>query len=255
MAATMPTTLTKRLPIESSRKAALVAGVFYLITFIASIPALFLLSPLLNNADYVVSSGADTRVIFGGFLELVTALAGIGTAVALYPVIKRQNEAFALGFVANRTFEAAVIVIGVVCILAVVSLRQDGGAAGTDAASMIAVGQALVSVREGTFLVGVAFVGCLNAVLLGYPLYRSRLVPRLIPAMGLIGAPLLLSAAIGMMFDLHEYGSAWSVIGTVPIFLWELSLGLWLVFKGFKPSRALAPDSQDQRMVPAYTTA
>lgn len=117
-----------------TRKTALVAGAFYLITFITSIPAVFLLSPVLNNPEYIVSSGADTHVLWGCFLDLLNAFGCIGTAVALFPVVKWQNEAFALGFVTARMLEAAIILIGVVSLLAVVTLRQDhAGAAGADA--------------------------------------------------------------------------------------------------------------------------
>ena len=204
---------------DSWRRLALTAGVFYLITFISSIPAVFLLDPVLSNPNYIISGGADTQVLFGAFLDLVNAFACIGTAVALYPVIRRQSEAASLGFVTTRIFEAAVIVIGVVSIMAVVNMRQSGGAAGTDTAAMVAVGQALVAVRDETFLLGPSLVPALNALLLGYVMYRSGLVPRVIPAVGLIGAPLLLASAIGRMFGLHSDVSVFAGIATLPIFL------------------------------------
>ena len=138
---------------ESMRRTALVAGVLYLVTFLSSIPAVVLLNPVLSDSNYIVSTGADTQVRWGAFLDLVNALACIGTAVALFSVVKRQHEGFALGFVTTRIFEAAVIVTGVVCILAVVALRQ-GGAGGADAAPLVVVGRSLVAVRNGTFLLG-----------------------------------------------------------------------------------------------------
>lgn len=222
---------------NSERRTALVAGLFYLITFVASIPAVFLLAPVLDNADYIVSAGADTRVIWGCFLDLVNALACIGTAVALFPVVKRQNEAVALGFVTSRMLEAAIILIGVVSLLAVVTLRQDlAGAPGTDTASLVTTGQALVAVRDWTFLLGPGLMPGINALLLGWLLYRSGLVPRVIPLMGLIGAPLLIASATATLFRGNDPVTVLAAIATVPIFLWELSLGLWLVVKGFKPS-------------------
>ena len=227
-------------PPDSWRKLAFAAGVLYLMTFVFSIPAVFLLDPVLSNPDYIVSAGADTQVRLGAVFDLVNALACIGTAVALFPVIKRQSEAASLGFVTTRIFEAAVIVIGVVSLLAVVAIRQAGGAAGTDAATQVAVGQALVAVRDQTFLLGPGVMPGLNAALLGYVLYRSRLVPRVIPALGLIGAPLFLSSAIATVLGFNEQVSLWSGIGLIPIFLWELSLGLWLTFKGFRPSAMVA---------------
>jgi len=191
---------------------------------------------VLNNPNYIVSAGADTQVIFGASLDLVNALAAIGTAVALFWVVKRQNESFALGFVTTRIFEGTTVVIGVVCILAVVTLRQTIGA-GTDAAALVAVGQALVAVRNWTFTIGPSLMPALNALLLGTIMYRSRLVPRLIPAAGLVGFPLQLSAAILTIFGINN--TIWQGIAVAPIFFWELALGLWMAIKGFNRSAPL----------------
>jgi hypothetical protein len=226
--------IKKRVPMSSVRRTALVGGAFYVLTFAASIPALFLLSPVLNNPNYIISAGSDTQVTFGAFLDLVTALTGIGTAVALFPVVRRQNESMALGFVTTRMFEAAVIVIGVMSILAVVTLRQPG-ATGAQAESLVTAGQSLVAVRDWTFLLGPNVMAGLNALLLGTLMYRSGLVPRVIPLTGLIGSPLLLAVTFATMFGLTEHGSAWWILAA-PIFCWELSLGVYLVVKGFKPS-------------------
>lgn len=234
MTTTVRTTAVKRTPMSSLRKTALVAGALYVITFAASIPALLLLSPVLSDPNYIVGPGADTQVLWACFLDVVNALACIGTAVALFPVVKRQSEALALGFVTTRLFEAAVIVIGVVSLLAVVTLRQ-AGAAGGDEASLVTAGQALVAVRDWTFLFGPNLMAALNALLLGTLMYRSGLVPRVIPLLGLIGAPLLLAVTIATLFGITEHGSPWW-IAVAPIFVWELSLGVWLVIKGFKPS-------------------
>ena len=222
---------------DSMRKTALVAGVLYLVTFLASIPAVFLMGPVLTNPDYIISAGADRQVILGAFLDVITALAGIGTAVALFSVVKRQHEGLAIGFVASRGFEAAVIGMGVVSVLAVVTLRQPG-ATGVEATSLVVTGQALVAVKDWTFMIGPGMAG-LNALLLGTLMYRSRLVPRAIPMLGLIGAPLYLSAQIATMFGFNDVTTAWSLIGLAPIFFWELSLGLWMTFKGFRPSAPL----------------
>jgi Domain of unknown function (DUF4386) len=237
MTPTVRTSAARRAPMDSTRKIALVAGTFYLITFVASIPALILLGPVLDNSDYIVSSGADTQVLWGCFLDMVNALACVGTAVTLFPVVKRQNEATALGFVTTRVLEAAIIMIGVVSLLSVVTLRQElGGATGADAATLVTTGQALVAVRDWTFLLGPSLMAALNALLLGSLMYRSGLVPRIIPTMGLIGAPLLLAATIATLFGYNEQISVWSGIATLPVAAWELSLGVYMVVKGFKPS-------------------
>lgn len=226
---------------DPTRRAALIAGVLYLLTFVSSIPAVFLLEPVLTNPEYIISATTDTQVLWGTLLDLVNAFACIGTAVALYSVIKRQNEGLALGFVTTRVMEAAIIVIGVASLLAVVTLRQEV-AGGADPASMVTVGHALVAVRDWTFLLGPGLMPALNAFLLGSLMYQSRLVPRVIPVMGLIGAPLLLSSSIGTMFGINQPVSVWTAIATAPIFLWELSLGLRMTFKGFDRSAPLIMD-------------
>ncbi len=235
----------------SVRRTALVAGVLYLITFLAGIPSAFLLEPVLSNPNYIVGDAADTQVLFGNLLDVINALACIGTAVALYPLIRRHHEGFALGFVTIRMAEAAVILIGTVSLLAVVTLRQEGPA-GADTASLVVVGRALVAVRDWTFLLGPSLMPAFSAMLLGYVMYRSGLVPRLIPTMGLIGAPLVAAFAAGLLFGVTERGSAWEAVAVAPIFFWELSLGLWMTFKGFKPDAPLAlRASAPQQSVPA----
>jgi len=159
------------------------------------------------------------------------ALAGVGTAVVLYPVVKRQNEAAALGFVGSRTLEGAAIVAGVVSLLSLVTLRQAGAGAGA-----LATGQALAASYNWFFLLGQSLMPVVNALLLGSLLYRSRLVPRILPLVGLIGAPILLASDIAVLFGLWDRISAPSGLLALPIALWEFSLGVYLIVKGFKPS-------------------
>ena len=190
---------------------------------------------MLNHRDWILSSGAHTGVLVGGFLEVIVALAGIGTAVTLYPVVKRQNEGVALGFVAARVLEAAMILTGVVSLLSLVTLRQDlGAAAGANAAALVTTGAAHVAVYNWTFLLSQSLMPGINALLLGSLLYRSRLVPRIIPVVGLIGAPLLICTVIATLFGGMKLGSP--ELAAVPVAAWELSLGVWLVVKGFRPS-------------------
>jgi len=226
-------TLKRDILMTSVRKAALVAGICYLVTFISSIPAYFLQEPLLTNPNYIISGGADTQVILGSFLDLVTAFAGIGTAVALFSVVRRQHEGFALGFVTTRVMEGAIIVVSTVALLTAVALRTDG-AMGAEATALTVMQGALVKVRDWTFLFGPGLMPVLNALLLGTLMYRSRLVPRIIPIVGLIGAPILFSSTIGTMFAINDTQSLWTGLATMPIFFWELSVGLWMTFKGFK---------------------
>lgn len=218
----------------SVRQTALVAGILYLVTFASAIPAVFLLAPVLNDPSYVTGPGADTQVRLGCLLDLVNAFACVGTAVALYSVVKREHEGLALGFVTSRMYEAAVIMIGVVCILAVTTLHEGG--VSTDAAPIVPVAYALVVVRNWTFLLGPSLAPAVNAALLGALLYRSRLVPRLIPTLGLVGAPLLLISTAATLLGINSPTSAYTAVATLPIFLWELSLGLWMTFRGFDSS-------------------
>jgi hypothetical protein len=238
MTTTLRATTMKRAPMDKMRKTALVAGVFYLITFI-SIPTVALYRPVLNQRDWIISSGGHTGVLVGGFLEVIVALAGIGTAITLYPVVKRQNEGAALGFVAARVLEAVMIFTGVVSLLSLVTLRQDlGAAAGANAASLVTTGAAHVAIYNWTFLLSQSLMPGINALLLGSLMYRSRLVPRIIPLMGLIGAPFLICTVIATLFGAMKLGSA--EFAAVPVAAWELSLGVWLIVKGFRPSPVTA---------------
>ena len=188
-----------------------------------------------NHGDWILSSGGHTAVLVGGFLEVIMALACIGTAVTLYPVLKRQNEGVALGFVAARVLEACMIFTGVVSLLSLVTLQQ-AGATGVNAAALATTGASHVAVYNWTFLLGQSLMPGINALLLGSLLYRSRLVPRIIPALGLIGAPILIIAVIATLFRGTVPPPSWAVLAALPVAAWELSLGLWLVAKGFKPS-------------------
>ncbi len=238
MAMTGQASATGRVAADPLRRTAMIAGGLYLLTFASSIPArFFFLDPVLSDPAYIVGPGADARVLVGGLLDMVNALACIGTAVVLFTVVKRQNETLALGFVASRLLEAAIISVGVMSLLAVVTLRQDlAGSAGADDASLVAVGSSLVAVYEWTFVFGPNVIAAVNALLLGTLLYRSGLVPRAIPTVGLVAGPLLLVSVTGVVFGTHDLSSGVHVIAAVPIFVWELSLGVWLVVKGFKPS-------------------
>ena len=239
MATTVHTPATKAaqgIPMDSTRKTALVAGVFYLITFV-SIPTLALYGPVKNHRDWILGSGGHTALLVGGFLEVIVALAGIGTAVTLYPVVKRQNEGFALGFVTARVLEAGMIFTGVVSLLSLVTLRQDlGGAAGANTAALVTTAASHVAVYNWTFLLSQSLMPAINALLLGTLMYRSRLVPRVIPVIGLIGAPLLLTADIATLFGGSVPPPSVAALAAVPVAAWELSLGIWLVVKGFRPS-------------------
>jgi hypothetical protein len=242
MTITAPATTApdRAVPADPTRNHARAAGIFYLLTFASSIPALILIGPILNDTGYVTSAGHDTRVLWGCLLDAVNALTAVGSAVAVYSVVKRRNGALALGFVTSRLIEAAVVLVGVVSLLAVVTMRQDFAGTGADAASLTVTANALVDVRNWTFLFGPGLMPVFNAVLFGTLLYRSRLVPRIIPTVGLIGAPLLFAAFIAVLFGGIEQVSSTAFFLTIPVAAWELSVGLWMTFKGFRPEAVAA---------------
>jgi hypothetical protein len=221
------------------QKIARVTGVLFVITYITSIPpVLFLYGPLLDDPRYIVGGGAaDNGASFGALLELLLIIANIGTAVVLYPVVKRVSEILALGFVAARVVERAFIAVGLLSVLTLVTLRQEAAAVGADAGSLVAVGQSLVAIHDWTFLLGPGFVvGVGNGLILGYLMYKSALVPRGMAILGLIAGPVLLARFVGILFGVFEPGSVLGGLMVVPEFLWELSLGIWLIVKGFNPS-------------------
>lgn len=215
---------------------------WFVITIVASIPALILYDPVLNDTGYILGAGADTRVQLGAFLEVITAIANIATAVVLFPILKRQSESIALGYVALRVLESTIIVVGLISLLAVVTLRQDlAGAAGSEPAVLDTVGRSLVAIHDGTFLLGPAFcAGFGNGLLLGYLMYRSGLVPRRMAMLGLIGGPLAFATATAVLFGAYEQTSGTNFIFTIPEIAWEASLAIYLIVKGFRPSPILS---------------
>jgi len=229
----------------SPRKIAIAAGVLYLITHITSIGAVVLYDPILNNASYIIGSGSDTQVVLGAFFDIILALAIVGTAVVLFPVVKRWNEGGALGDVGLRTLEAGIIAIGVVPLLVVVTLRQVvPGTAGTDPATLVATGNTLVAFYKWTFLLGPGLVCGANTVLMAYLMYRSRLVPRFIPVLGLVGGPLIFAYNAVKMFGINEQMPTWTAIAVIPVFAWEVTLAVWLITRGFKSSGIASESTQ-----------
>ncbi|MFL6099062.1 MAG: DUF4386 domain-containing protein [Actinomycetales bacterium] len=225
-----------------ARKVALAGGVLYLVTFAASIPQLKLFADLVNDpVAFINGAGSLTPVRVGLWLELVTAASTIGTAVALYPITRRVSRTAAIGYVTSRVVEGALIAVGVVALLAAITLRGElAGATGAQADALNVTGQALVSLRQWTFLVGPGVIPGINALFLGYVMYKSGLVPRLIPTVGLIGAPLILISATATIFGVWDQTSSLGALFAFPIAAWELSVGLWMTVKGFRPAAVAA---------------
>ena len=224
---------TKPPPIPAPhRRVALIAGTFYLLTFV-SIPTLALYRPV-KRADYVLGSGPDTSAIVGGVLEIIVAIAGIGTAVTLFPILKKRNEAAAMGLVAARIVESATIFLGVAFLLSIVTLRKDGAGAGA-----LPTSHALVALYDRIFLLGQSFIPAICDLLLGVLLYQTRLVPRGLCRIGIVGAPILVVGYLAVMFGGIDQHGALAGLSALPVAAFEFSLGVWLVVKGFDP-RAVA---------------
>lgn len=208
----------------STRKLALVTGILYLVTFVTSIPALAL------KVAYLDGDASITSLQWGVLLEILLAFACVGTAIAFYPIGRTYSPALALGFVSSRLLEASIIFTGAIAVIAVGSLRAATGDAGAEAA--------LIAVHDWAFLIGPGLLPAANALLFGTLLLRYRLVPRILPIIGLIGAPLLTASALGTLFGLFDQVSTLAAIAALPIALWEFGIGVWLIVKGVREPAA-----------------
>ena len=238
---TVPAQRGKTLYAPSTReqRTARIMGAWFLGTFVFPIPAFWFYNPLLNHASYVLGTGADTRVGIGAMLEVLLAVSGIATAVVIFPIVKRVNESVALGYIATRTMESVLIIIGVLSLMSVVGLRHDFGQGSSDS-SLVDVARSLLAVHNETALLGPQFcAGLGNGILLGYLMWRSRLLPRPMVMIGLIGGPLALLAGVGVLVGAWDIHAGLPVALTAPEALWEFSLSVWLLFRGFGPSPVL----------------
>ncbi len=218
------------------QKRARVFGVLYLITFITSIPALALYQPVLDHpVGYIFSAGHNNQIFFGALLELLLIIANIGTAVVIFPIVKRQSEDLALGYVTARIFECMFILVGIVAVLGIVTLQHHA-----PGATPGSVAFTLAAFKDWTFLLGPGWVvGWGNGLILGYLMYRSGLVPPRMAWLGLVGGPLIIVSGTAVMFGGNHPSSTLhglQGIATIPEFLWDLFLGLYCTFKGFNPS-------------------
>jgi hypothetical protein len=237
----------------SFRKTALAVGILFILTFVTSIGGVLAYGPVLSDPNYITGAGSDTRVFFGAFLELMLILTNIGCAVVLFPLLKRQNEGLSFGYVAARIVECTFILVGILSLLAIVTLRQTATAA--DAGSIVTIGKTLHVIHDWTFLLGPGLTdGIGTGMILGYLMYRSGLVSSRMALLGLVGGTLLAASGVAVLLGVIPKGSAAQGILTVPEIIWELFLGLWLTFKGFKAVSAAAPDRENET-TPAYAAA
>ena len=234
---TVHTPAATRPPMDPMRTRSLAAGILYLITFV-SIPTLALYKPVKDQVgDFVLGAGSDTGVMWAALSEVVVGLAGIGTAIVLFPVLKRQSETPALGFLAARIVEATLIFVGVISVLSIVTLRNDvAGTAGADPASLVTIAQTHLATYNWTFLLSQSLMPVFCDLFLGYLLYRSGLVPRILPIIALVGAPLLLASDVAVFFGAYDEVGPVALLAALPVAVFEFSLGVYFIVKGFKPS-------------------
>ncbi|MCB0655386.1 MAG: DUF4386 domain-containing protein [Saprospiraceae bacterium] len=212
------------------RKTAFWAGLFYVLTFV-SIPTLFLYLPL-HDPNYLLSAANDNQVVLGGILEIVVALCGIVTSIILFSVLKHQNESLAIGLIASRIVEAGTMFAGVAFLLGASSLHQQGADA-----SSTPIAQTLVAMYDRIFVLGQGFMPGINDILLGLLLYQSRLVPRGLALLGIVGAFPLFAGYIATMFGIIERTSPLAGASAVMVAIFEFSLGIYLLVKGLKKSK------------------
>lgn len=223
----------------STKTASKIVGVLFILAAVTSIiGGLILYKPILNDPDYLIQGSAHANeVVLGAVMELILVVSAVGTATTMFPILRKFNEAIALWHVCFRFLEAVVITVGVISVLSLLTLSQDYVAVGApDIASYQVSGKLLKAVHDYTFLLGPNFFLGINTMMYSYIFYKSRLVPRFIPMLGLTGSGLIILAALLEMFGVIDQISAWGAILALPIFANEMTLAVWLIMKGFNVS-------------------
>jgi hypothetical protein len=235
----MPATAVEQSP--EQRRRARTAGWLMALTFLTSIPAaLILYEPVLNDADYILGGGEDARITAGAFLEILLMIGNVGTAVVMFPILRRYSETLALSYVASRTIEATIIGIGAISLLSIVTLRDDLAAdIGGDEASLDIAGQTLVAIHDWTFLFGPGFCVGVNGILLGWMMYRTGLMPPRLAMLGVVGGPLIFVSAIAVLFGAYEQDGLHALF-SLPEAAFEAAFAIYLIVRGFRPSPVLA---------------
>ncbi len=222
-----------------ARRTSLIFGLFFAGTFVFSIPALFFYNPVLHDAVYVLGGGFDTRISTGALFEILLAICNIATAIVIFPIVKKVRETVALGYVASRIVESVIILAGVISLMSIVTLRASS-ASGGDTGVLSIASRSLLAFHDWTFLLGPQFcAGFGNGLLLGYLMYRSGLVPRLMALLGLVGGPLAFVGGVLVLFNVLEPMSAGLFALTALEIAWELSITIYTLVKGFRPSPLL----------------
>lgn len=212
----------------NTRRSERIAGALFIVATVSSAAGFVLLDPVLDDADVLASLAAsETKVILGAFLLLIDAIAVVAIPPLLYPTFKKHNAPLARLYPGSRIVESVVLVIGVVGLLAAVSLSRDYVEGSADAGSYRVSGDALVAVYDWGVLLGIMLFFALAGLLLNYLLYRARLVPRWLAIWGLIGIALLLTEGALEAFDVDNLS-----IMSLPFAVQEMVFAAWLIVKG-----------------------
>jgi hypothetical protein len=222
------------------------------ITFVTSIAALLIYHPVLHDHKYILGPGHDTRIELAAVLEVFLAISGIGVAVVMFPILRRESERLALGYVASRIVESTMICVGLISVLSVLTLRGDLAASiGGNSGSLVIAGRTLVAIHDWTFLMGPGFCVGVNDLLLGYLMYSTGLMPPRLALVGLIGGPLIFASKILVVFGVWDIYSSTAGIFAIPVFIFEASFAIYLIVRGFRPSRVLSGEPATKAGAPA----
>ncbi|HEY7454195.1 MAG TPA: DUF4386 domain-containing protein [Thermoleophilaceae bacterium] len=228
-------------PTPEQQRRARIFGVLFALTIVTSVVALLLYDPILNDTDYILGEGDDARIQLGALFEIFLAITNIGTAVVIWPIVRRQSETLALSYVASRVVESTFIVIGVISLLSVVTLREDLAGGGADSGALEIAGQSLVALHDMTFLIGPSFCVGVNGLVLGYLFYKSGIVPPRLAIFGVIGGPLIFASSIAILFGAYEQTGGVGFLFAIPEIIFEVGITIYTIWKGFRPSPILSP--------------
>jgi hypothetical protein len=223
---------------NSIRKSAIIIGVLFIAAAVFSILGLVSYSPILNNPEYMtVGPTSENQIVLGAIFEMITAVTVAGTAIAFFPILRKRNETIALGYAGGRLLEAVLIIIGLVSILTLLALRQEfASGAVLDASSLQTADKLLRSTHGWTFILGPNFMLGINTLLYSSVLYRTRLIPRALATLGLVGVVSVFVAAWLELFGVIDQVSAWGAVMALPVGVYEITLAVYLIVKGFKLS-------------------
>lgn len=219
---------------NSNKKAAKIVGVLFILAAVTAVIGLILYNPILKGPDYLITGYEHAnQVVLGALMELILVASAIGTSTTMFPILRKYNETIALWHVCFRFLEAVIITVGVISVLSLLTLSREFAAGGVDIASFQASGTVLKAIHDWTFLLGPNFMLGINTMMYSYIFYKSKLVPRFIPLLGITGATLVFIAALLEMFGIIQQASAWGGILALPVAANEMILAVWLIVKGF----------------------